>query len=241
MAPFLGWTFALAIPFWIAGIYLKSLALPGLPVADTMIVVCPLCAASLLTRRRGGSIKRLLARSVDWRRVKSPAWYVPSLLLVPACTLVSYVWMRATEDVPPIHVRSTRSSLLFLAFLVAAAAEELGWTAYATTCLRRHATILTTGLVVGSGEAAWHLIQLTQLGRSLVWSGWWCLWTVSARVLMVSLYEETKSVFTTMLFHASMNLSWQLFPDSGSLWDPRRNGLLLAGMAAITIGAYRSR
>jgi hypothetical protein len=55
-------------------------------------------------------------------------------------------------------------------------------------------------------------------------------------VLIVWLYNNTgRSVFAATLCHASANLSWQLFPVHGSSWDPRINGLLVAGVAAIVI------
>jgi len=44
-----------------------------------------------------------------------------------------------------------------------------------------------------------------------------------------------------MLFHASMNVSWQIFPNSGSHWDPRINGLIVAFVAAVVTIGWRPR
>ncbi|HKN66681.1 MAG TPA: CPBP family intramembrane glutamic endopeptidase [Gemmatimonadaceae bacterium] len=238
LAAFLGWTYAMAVPLWIAGTRWKSLAVPGLPIVDTLMVLCPLLAASLLTWRRGTTddLERLLMSAVDVRRVPSVAWYAPSLLIAPSASVLSYAWMRADRDAPCVgDIRPARVLLLFVAFLVGAASEEVGWTAYAAARLRRYVSLLTTGVVIGSAEAAWHVIQLVQIGRSSTWIGWWCLWTMSARVLMVHLYDETGSVFTAVLFHASMNLGWQLVPDARSHWDPRLNSWILAAIAGMVV------
>jgi uncharacterized protein len=61
-------------------------------------------------------------------------------------------------------------------------------------------------------------------------------------VITVWLYNGSgKSVFAAALFHASANVSWQLFPNSGSHWDPRVAGLLLAGTAAIVTAVWGPR
>ena len=236
LAAFLGLTYLIAIPLWIAGTRWKSVAVPGLPIVDTLMVLCPLLAASLMTWRGGTAhdVARLLMSAGDLRRIPSVAWYAPSLLIAPCASLLSDAWMRARGDAACIgNISPAHVLLLFVSFLVGAASEEVGWTAYATARLRARASLLMTGVVIGSAEAAWHVIQLVQIGRSSTWIGWWCLWTMSARVLMVYLYDETTSVFTAVMFHASMNLGWQLFPDRCSHWDPRLNGWILAAVAGI--------
>ena len=65
-----------------------------------------------------------------------------------------------------------------------------------------------------------------------MWIAWQCLNVVAQRVLQVWLYNNTgKSVFAAVLFHAMVNLSWQLFPNNGSHYDPRFTGLISAFLA----------
>ena len=55
------------------------------------------------------------------------------------------------------------------------------------------------------------------------------------RVLTVWLYNNTgRSVFAAALFHAMQNVSWQLFPNRGSHYDPRFTGPVLA-CAAVAV------
>jgi hypothetical protein len=71
-----------------------------------------------------------------------------------------------------------------------------------------------------------------QADRSLVWIAWQCLTLVASRVLHVWVYNNAgKSVFITALGHAISNISWQLFPNQGSHYDPRITGLLTASAA----------
>jgi hypothetical protein len=51
---FFGLTFALVVPFWIAGEWIGRQLLPGLPAA-AITFVCPGLAAVILVRARGGS------------------------------------------------------------------------------------------------------------------------------------------------------------------------------------------
>ena len=59
--------FALSIPYWLAGAVAELQMVPGLPVVDALIVVCPLLAASILVYRENKSAvvwgPRTLARS----------------------------------------------------------------------------------------------------------------------------------------------------------------------------------
>ena len=51
---------------------------------------------------------------------------------------------------------------------------------------------------------------------------------------MVWLYNHTrKSVFAAALLHAVGNVCWQLFPNQGSHFDPRIDGMIVAVEAAV--------
>lgn len=180
--------FALSVPFWVVGAIAGRQLLPGLPIVDAVIVVCPMLAASILVHRESGTagVKALLARAFDFGRIRSKAWYAPALLLMPATAVVAYALMRAMNvPLPAPHVTLLTMASLHLAFLVGAVPEELGWSGYATDALQARWSALQTGIILGVVCAAWHVIQLVQLHRPPAWIAWWSLWTVAARVLFV--------------------------------------------------------
>ncbi|MEN9938777.1 MAG: hypothetical protein RLZZ387_5356 [Chloroflexota bacterium] len=235
---FLALTTALSTPFWVLGSATGRQLLPGLPLSALM-TVCPLAAAAMLTRRRAGraGVTALLGRALDARRIPSPAWYLPALLLNPAVAALAYGWQRAQGvPVPPFEASVVAASGLALLFLVAAMGEEVGWSGYALEPLLRRWGPLGAGLALGATWAAWHLIPYAQAGRSGEWIAWQCAKTVASRVLIVWLYTRAGgSVFAAVLFHASDNLSVFLYPRAGSHYDPRATAIILAMVIAILV------
>jgi hypothetical protein len=83
---------------------------------------------------------------------------------------------------------------------------------------------------------------LLQAGRSAGWIAWWTLGTVAMRLVMVWIYTGIGSgLGAVVIFHAMTNLCWQLFPVSGSWFDPRVHGLLMAALAILVIPALARR
>lgn len=235
---FLALTAALSMPFWALGGASRRQLLPGLPLSALM-AVCPLAAAALLSYRRAGrrGVTALLGRTLDARRIPSPAWYLPALLLNPAVAALVYSWQRLRGvPVPPFEVTAKETGGLALLFLVAAVGEEVGWSGYALDPLLRRLGPLGAGLALGALWAAWHLIPYAQAGRSQEWIAWQCAKTVASRVLIVQLYTGAGgSVFATVLFHTSDNLSVFLSPRAGSHYDPRATAIILVVVAAVAV------
>ena len=228
--------FVLAIPFWLVGAVAGQRLLPGLPVVYALIAFCPLLAAVIRVRQEHGSVRALLARTLDSWRIGWNWWYVPVVLLAPAVSITSYAILRATHAPLPEspHVPLLAAPVLFLGFLLGAVGEELGWTGYATDRLRERWNPFQTGLILGVAWAAWHVPQLVQIGRAASWIGWWCAGTVASRIVIVWIYERTgRSTFAAIVFHAVQNLCWQLFPNRSSHWDPRLNALLLTCVVVV--------
>lgn len=232
--------FALSIPFWLAGAVTSLRLLPGLPVSALMFV-CPGTAALILAYRKNrleGVIK-LLKRGGDYRRIKARIWFAPVILLMPTIMILSYLWMRWTgAPVPPPHFSIAAIIIMMFAFFLSALAEELGWSGYVTDLMQERRNALETAALLGLVWAVWHFVPLLQVHRSLKWIAWWTLGTVAARILIVWIYNNVgRSVFAATVFHATINLSWQLSPVNGSYYDPRITGLMLAFVAAIVIFA----
>jgi uncharacterized protein len=65
---------------------------------------------------------------------------------------------------------------------------------------------------------------------------------MASRILIVWLYNNTgKSVFAGALFHATLNLSYMLFPVYGSHFDMRLGGLVTAFAAAMVTVVWGPR
>jgi membrane protease YdiL (CAAX protease family) len=227
----------LSLPLLTIGALTRGQLLPGLPWGGALMAFCPAAAALVLMWRRNGAAGAvaLLKRSVDFKRIKASAWYLPILLLVPAAMALSYGVMRILgRSVPGLHVTPLATAAMILGFFVGGLGEELGWSGYAIDPMQQRWGALRASLLLGAIWAAWHFIPLFQANRAPSWVAGWCLATLALRILHTWLYNNTgKSVFGQALFHAVSNLSWQLFPEAGSHYDPRVTGPILAIIAAL--------
>ena len=230
--------FVLSIPFWVAGAVTSLRLLPGLPVSALMFV-CPGTAALILVYRKNhlGGVIELLKRGGDFRRIKAKIWFAPVILLMPTIMILSYLWMRWTgAPAPAPHFSMAATIIMMFAFFLSALGEELGWSGYATDLMQGRRSALETAVLLGLVWAVWHFVPLLQVHRSPEWIAWWTLGTVAARILIVWIYNNTgRSVFAATVFHATINLSWQLFPVNGSLYDPRITGLMVAIVATSVV------
>ncbi len=237
-------TFALSIPFWIAGALTDLQLLPALPVS-AFGIICPVGAAAILVYRENGraGVVALLQRSFDFKRVREPLWYLPTILLMPAIMVVSYVAMRLIGVALPVPQFSLATTLMLLVVcFIAAIGEELGWMGYAIDPLQDRFGALGGAGLIGVVWAVWHVIPLLSVQRSWEWIAWWSLGTLALRVIITWLYNNTgRSVFVAVLFHAMINVTWQLFPINGSYYDPRVTGLISAAVAVIVVIGWGSK
>jgi len=236
--------FALSVPFWLIAAASGVQILPGLPVS-ALGAFCPMVAASILVygKNKTEGVKELLKRAFDYKRIKAKVRYAPIALLMPGVMVLTYGLMRLTGAPLPIpQFPVLAAPVMFLAFFIAALGEELGWSGYVIDPMQDRWNAFRASILLGLVWATWHIIPLVQGRRSPAWIAWWCLFTVASRVLMTWLYNNTgKSVFGAVLYHDISNVSWQLFPNYGSHWDPRITGLILAFAAAIVIVIWGPR
>lgn len=235
---FFAMVFALSVPFWWVGSVTDLQLMPGLSVSALM-TFCPMAAALLLVRRERGNagVRGLLKRSFDFRRITDKRWYWPVLLLTPLVSVVVYGLMRWLElPLPTLAgLQIVPAFLMFAAFFVGAVGEELGWSGYVLAPLQRRWSALQSALILGAVTIAWHLVPLVVLHRTPAWIAWWCLYAAAFRVLIVWLLNNMGgSVFAAVLFHATLNLSFMLFPVNGSHFDMRLAGLVMA-CTAVTV------
>ena len=235
---FFGLVFALSIPFWAAGALMTGQLLPALPIS-ALGFICPSVAAAILVYRANGwaGVSALLKRSFDFKRIGRKAWLLPLVFLQPVIMALSFIVMRLTGVSVPLPQFSVWSALaLFVIFFIAGLGEELGWSGYVTDPLQDRLGALWASLLLGVVWAVWHYIPLLQVPRSWEFIAWWSLGTLTSRVIIVWLYNNTgRSVFAAAVFHAMINLTWQLFPVNGSYYDPRMTSLITAIVAVVVV------
>lgn len=233
--------FALSIPFWVLAVVYPVELLPGLPISALSAFV-PVVAALIATylEAHWSGVRQLLARSFDVKRINHLGWFLILLLLNPAIALLAYVFIGRQQPLPGFAPLNFAVIVMFVAFIITALGEELGWTGYATDPMQQCWGVLGAGLILGVVWAVWHVIALVQAHRSADWIAWWSLGTISSRIIMTCLYFRVgRSVFAMAIYHALSNLFWQLFPVNGSFYNPQVFGLITFGVAVVIYLAQR--
>lgn len=230
--------YALSIPLWVLNA-LNPVFIPidNLPLTDVVATFIPMIAACILVFREEklDGVKRLLLRAFDFRRIARKTWYAPIFLLMPFIYVLTYWIMRLIGiPLPDGWSIPIQTPLIFIAFLLAASGEELGYMGYAVDPLQERWSALMTCLIMGSIHAIWHWPSCYQMGMTtgLIASG--TLMTISFRILSVWLYNNTgKSVSAVILFHAVTNTGRSVFPGSRSALE-QADAIVCYGLIAIT-------
>ena len=230
----------LSIPIWAVG-PLADRILPdaltdSLPFSSLMAFT-PMIAAVILVGRDQGldAAKNLLRRAFDYKRIRYKVWYLTSLCIMPAMMILQYALMaRMGGPLPKPQIPVLTLAASFVVFFVAGAGEELGWQGYVIDPLQRRWNALTASVMLGTVWATWHIVPLIQASRSPAWIIWQCMSMVTARILIVWLYNNTrKSVLAAILFHAMTNVATVLLPAYGWPYSPFAATIFLTVSAAI--------
>jgi uncharacterized protein len=161
---------------------------------------------------------------------------VPTIFFLPLIFLLTYEVSRLTRPPLPddLYIPLLMIPPLFVLFFVLAICEEVGWTGYVTDPMQERWSALTTSIILGSVGAIWHFVPLIEMGRAPAWIAWWALGAVALRTLTVWLYNNTgRSLFAVIVFHATFNVSFAVFPNYGSHWNPAVAGAITAIAALI--------
>ncbi|MEG8182284.1 CPBP family intramembrane glutamic endopeptidase [Nocardia terpenica] len=226
---------ALSVPFYLLGALAPGVRAGdvAVPASATMFVV-PALAALVLTVRQRGAARALLGRNRH-RPSGFRRWYALALLTTPAVTVAGVaIACAAGVTTPALPTTSPAAAPALVVFtVIAAACEELGWTGYATDPLRRRYGTLAAALILGIVWAAWHLPALIQAGHPPAWLAGWCVGSVAARLLLVTLHATTGGLAAPILAHAQLNLCVAYTPGYDQPALPWICGLLTTA-AAIT-------
>ena len=235
--------FLLSIPLYVLGAHGSRLPIATfLPLSALMTFIPMIAALVLVTRERGTrGARRLLARALDYRRIRGVAWLLATLLLMPIMALLAYgvlqIEARTLPDAQFFPV--AKIVAFFLMFFIGAVGEELGWQGYAYARLKNGMSAINAALLIGAIWALWHVIPYIQLGRSAGWIVWQCLGTIALRVIMVWLFVNAgQSVFVAVLFHTMINMPWGLVQNYASFYDSQAMFVILALVAGIVAALW---
>jgi membrane protease YdiL (CAAX protease family) len=193
-----------------------------IPTAILTLLAGPPVAWLLLTGLVDGraGYGELRARLSGWR--VGAGWYAVALLTAPVAFAAASLAMSLASPayLPAILTRTDKAAVLLVSIapaLLVGFGEELGWTGFVVPRLLRRHGVLGTGLIAGFLWGVWHLPLLVWMTGDP--SGAFSLplflpALLSAvgllpayRVLMVWVYDHTRSLPTAMLMHASNTAS----------------------------------
>ena len=244
VSAYFGAVLALSAPFWILGAFSSWGPFPGVPLSALMVVVPGMVAFWFVARDTGyTAAAQWLRDALRLNALRRVGWVLVAGLLPPATLLVAYIAMLlGGQSMPDPQVDAIDIAVLLAIFLVPAVFEELGWCNFALVRLQRRMSALNASLVIGVVWIVWHLIPLLQVGRSLAWIGWWCAGTLALRVLITWVFNNAAgSALIAALCHASVNVSWQLFPVRGSHYDPAIHAPITVAVAILVVVAFRAQ
>jgi membrane protease YdiL (CAAX protease family) len=176
----------------------------GGPISLLGPSISGLLMTAILYGRAG--LRELLSRLLKWR--VGAGWYAFALLLAP---LLNTAVLLALGKTPAIATAGDKLGLLLSGIgfgLVVPFFEEMGWTGFATPELRKRLGVLSTGLIMGVLWGLWHFPMFCASAWASVSPapGLMALvllfsWLIPYRVLMVWVYEHTRSLLLGMLMH----------------------------------------
>jgi membrane protease YdiL (CAAX protease family) len=212
---------------------------------STLIVTCPMLSAVTLTLWEAGwqGIPPLFATIFDFRKIDRKVWYLP-ILLIPLLAQVGSFILIQTSNHPILDVQVSliRIPVFFAVLFVFAAAEEIGWSAYAITPLRNRFGALNAGIILGVASTLWHLaprLMLGQPGGMVLFS---TINTIELKIIMAWIFFNTgRSVFGMIVFHALDNVWYSSFPNYGSHYSSTNTVIFISVFVAIIVVCWDAK
>ena len=186
------------------------------------MLVGPSCAGLLLTGFLDGrtGFRDLFSRLFRWRI--GARWYAVALLTAPLMIVAILLGLSifSPDFLPTIFTTDDKLALVLPAIaagIVVGLFEELGWTGFAVPRLNQRYGVLKAGLIVGAIWGAWHFPPFWKSDTFssaiplILMLGQLFSWLPPYRVLMVWVYDRTRSLFICVLMHASLMASLSAF------------------------------
>jgi uncharacterized protein len=201
-----------------------------LPLVILAVLAGPSLAGILATVLSHGKDGLKEYKTHLFRRTTGAGWYAIALLVGPLIMTGTYLVLALFSDkfIPSIitvdskipHVIAGLMTGLFAGFF-----EEIGWTGFAIPQLRKKYGVLAVGLIVGLLWALWHTLPgvwigygsgtVTSLPLLMSYFADSFLFLVIYRVLMVWVYDKTKSLFVAMIMHGSLTATARIITPIG--------------------------
>jgi membrane protease YdiL (CAAX protease family) len=216
---FLGLTLILSVPFYILGAVLPVSGLPfELPISFLMIFV-PFILSLIYAWRINGKHGILAIFEGIFDAKKTKIWIVSiCAACMPITLLLTYFFMKfAALPIPLDYVLPYWDiPMMIVLYFLGAIPEEFGWTYTLTGPFSEKYGPEKAGVIIGGVWAIWHIIPW-----SWAHSGSWILGMVFLnilmRIIMVYFYiYGGRSLFLSIIFHTTINVSFGLFPVNGS-------------------------
>jgi len=211
-------------------------------------------AMNALVSGRAG-LRELLSRFTTWRM--AARWYAIALLTGPL--LVSGVLfalsLHSPAYLPGIVTAKDKAGLLLFGVAWALTGggllEETGWTGFAVPTLRLRRGAVATGLIVGLMWGVWHFLIAFWASGSMsggqsiaVFVTGFIVFYLAAlpayRILMVKVYDRTRSLLNAMLMHASLSASTLILQPTATgmpylVWNAVLAALLWLVVAIVSL------
>lgn len=217
-------------------------------VTSLMVFVPMVIALSFTFKESGWSgVRSLLARAFDIHKIRPVLWLAPALLLLPMALYFAYLLSRMLGNdlgEPTSLWADAGSTLLFFVLMLIpfAIAEELGWMGYAADPLQKRWGTLGASMIIGLAWAVWHWLPWYRSFGSLEWVFWQTVLDLLLRALIFWLYNNTSgSVFITVIFHATFNVAYRIFPEEGRTYDPFATVLVLGAVTLVVLWIWGPR
>jgi uncharacterized protein len=187
-----------------------------IPIWSPLLVLGPFVGGIVMTALVDGrpGFRELRERLCRWR--VGARWYAAAVLAGPICYVVASLALSVVSltFLPAIVTTGDPAGLVARGVIVALIAgifEEVGWTGFAVPMIRRRHGVFTTGLIVGVVWGLWHFLpKLFGAGVGDL-GALWPIDMLSAivgltgfRILMVLVYDRTRSLPLAMIMHAGI-------------------------------------
>lgn len=229
------------------------------PITVPAMLLGPGVAGLLLTGVVSGraGYRELGAGLLKWR--VPGRWYAVGLLVAPVTMggVVLGLWLVSGDYAPGLASSGDVAGMVIVGVvlgLVVGLLEEIGWTGFAIPRALQRYTILGTGVLVGILWSAWHFFVSYWGGSGanggIAVSVFMSLWLVGLlagqltayRVLMVWVYERTRSLLLVVLMHASLTTFQFILNPLTPGWPQQIYGLgyaITAWVIVAAVGASR--
>ncbi|WP_448004424.1 CPBP family intramembrane glutamic endopeptidase [Agromyces bauzanensis] len=238
---FLALTVAVSLPFY--GLLAFDIPMPFDLPPTLVTILLPAIVATVMVAVEGGrsGVRRLWA-SLDPRLARDVRPWLAAFLVVPIAGVLDWLlrawWGVGGEPEGPLTPWAM-APVFFLAFVLGAIPEEIGWSGYASGPLAQRWGIIAAGSIIGLVWAAWHWIPYFAEGRGLDWIVGQTLLSIGLRTLMVWVFVRGGgSTLLACVIHALVN-TVSLYPSGFAESHPWTQVLALVVVALAFLGVAR--